>query len=136
MGRYGFDRVRLEAALMCGAVYNAAVRVRSFLFVPLLSIVLAGVASGQCANDVVPSGVVQPQAELGTRPRNLVVREVNFVTTGLSTFAEQNQVAASLIGLCYAENKKGDIEERIRLGFQHLGFFKVRTLALKIEAPD
>src|SRR5690348_15325736 len=112
------------------------VRVRSFLFLPLVLISLAGIASCQCPNDVIPPGVVQGQAQLGTRPRNFVFREVEFVSTGLSTFAEQNQVAASLVGLCYAENKKDDIKERIRFGFQHLGFFKVRILALKIETPD
>jgi outer membrane protein insertion porin family len=115
--------------------YNIAVRVLSFLFLPLVLIGLAGVARCQCPNDVIPS-VVQPEAERGARPRNFVVREVDFVTMGSSSFAEQSQIAASIIGLCYAENKKGDIEERIRFGFQHLGFFKVRTLALKIEAPD
>lgn len=107
--------------------YNIPVRVRSFLFLALVLIGLAGMTMCQCP---------QSQAELGARPRNFVVREVSFVSTGLSTFAEQNQVTASLVGLCYAETKKNDIEERIRLGFQRFGFFKVRTVALTVEAPD
>jgi outer membrane protein assembly factor BamA len=106
--------------------YNIAVSVRLSLFLPLVLLGLTGVTRCQCP---------QPQAELGARPRNFVVREVSFVSLGLSSFAEQNQVAASLVGLCYAENQQ-DIEERIRRGFQHFGFFKVRTLAIKIEAPD
>lgn len=113
-----------------------AVRVHSRLLFAWVIIGLAEVASCQCPNDVVPPGVTQPQAELGTGLRNFVIREVQFVTMGLSSFAEQNQIAASLVGLCFAENKKDDLEERIRFGFQHLGFFRVRTLALKIEAPD
>ncbi len=104
------------------------VRSRS-LFVFVL-IGLAGAAWCQCPN------AVQSQAEQGTGPRNFVVREVQFVTLGLSSFAEQNQVAASLVGLCFAENKKDDLEERIRFGFQRLGFFKVQVLTVKVEAPD
>lgn len=111
-------------------------RVSSPLVFALVIIGLAGVAECQCPPDVVPPGVTQPQAELNTGLRNFVVREVQFVTMGLSSFAEQNQVAASLVGLCFAENKKADLEERVRFGFQHLGFFKVRTLGFEIEAPD
>jgi len=91
-------------------------------------------AECQCPEDATRPSVAQLQGERGTPSRNFVIREVDFVTTGLSTFTEQNQVAASLIGLCCAE--KGDIEERIRFGFQRFGFFKVRTLAVTIEAPD
>lgn len=111
-------------------------RVHSPLLLAFVIISFAGGAECQCPNDAAASGVAQLGGELVSRPRSFVVREVNFVTTGSSTFAEQNQVAASVIGLCYAENKESDIEERIRFGFQHLGFFKVRTLGLKIEAPD
>lgn len=44
--------------------------------------------------------------------------------------------AASLIGSCYAENTKSEIEERIRFAFQRVGFFKVRVLGLTLSAPD
>jgi outer membrane protein insertion porin family len=112
------------------------VRGRSPLFLATVIIGLGGVDWCQCPKDVSPPGVVQFQSEKGTRSLNVVVREVRFVTLGFSSVWEQDQVAASLVGFCFSENKKDDIEERIRYEFQRFGFFKVRTEAVTIEAPD
>lgn len=109
---------------------------RSPLFLTFVFVNLGGVAGCQCPKDVIPPGVIQLQDELRTRPVNVVIREVHFVNMGSTSADEQRQVADSLIGLCYPENKKDEIEERIRYEFQRYGFFKVRTSAVTIEARD
>jgi len=120
---------------VCSAAYNIAVYRRSLCLAFIIT-AFGGVATCQCPKDVVPPGVTQHQEELGARPLNVVIREVHFINMGSSSFDEQRQVADSLVGLCFPENNKNEIEERIRYGFQHFGFFKVRTSAVTVEARD
>lgn len=117
------------------SAYNVAMYVRS-LCIALGIVGFPSVAKCQCPEDAIPPGVIQLQDELGVRPLNVRVRELHLISVNSRLPQEQSKIAASFVGLCFPANKKGELGERIRDGFQRLGFFKARTLSVGVESPD
>jgi outer membrane protein insertion porin family len=114
--------------------YDIGMYVRP-ICIALAILALGGVMSGQCPKNPGASDAIQVQEQSG-HSGNVVVREVHFANVNSGTVEEERQIADSLVGFCFPENKSEELDQRIRSGFQHFGFFKARIMALTIEVPD